>query len=201
MPLLLTSQGLTTDAIHDAFTSHSPKPIGESRVAFFDTAAEPNIHEPWVEEAIADIRKSGVRSIDRLNMNVPFDERSFDNYEIVFVNGGNTFYLLKKMRDAFFQSAIVPFLERGGLYVGVSAGSIVAGPSIAVADSKTNGDPNDVGLTDFTALRLVKEATYPHFQPHQQKEVDDFQATVEYPVVALKDDEAILAVGDTAERL
>jgi len=175
--------------------------MSEARALFFATAAEPDLHQPWVKEAIDELRSMGVVSVEEWTMDEPFNASSFDSHDIVFVNGGNTFYLLKKMRNAQFAQAVEAFVNRGGLYVGVSAGSIVAGPSIDVAACKTAGDSNNVGLANLAALNLVNTAIYPHFRPEQQTEVNEFQATVAYPVVALKDGEALLVQNESIERV
>ena len=46
---------------------------------------------------------------------------------MIFVDGGNTFYLQKHIQNTCFWEIINPILSIGGLYVGQSAGAIVAG--------------------------------------------------------------------------
>src|SRR3989338_1712183 len=41
---------------------------------------------------------------------------------IVFVSGGNTFYLLDQARKSGFTELLPEFIEKGGVYVGSSAG-------------------------------------------------------------------------------
>jgi len=43
---------------------------------------------------------------------------------LVYVSGGKTSHLLEKMRNSRFTEALARFLHHGGLYVGVSAGSV-----------------------------------------------------------------------------
>jgi len=78
--------------------------------------------------------------------------------DALFVGGGNTYALLKRLREA---KLLVPIRERvrGGLpYVGASAGSNVAGLNIL-----TTNDWNVVGLGEFDALGLVPFNVNPHF--------------------------------------
>lgn len=55
-------------------------------------------------------------------------------------------------------------LDHGGLIIGVSAGTIVFTPNIAVA-TLPFADPNDIGLKDLTALNFVNFEFSPHFTP------------------------------------
>ena len=56
----------------------------------------------------------------------------------IYVLGGNTFYLLHHMRRSGLDSLVRRRVEQGALYVGCSAGSIVAGRSIVPRHTKSN---------------------------------------------------------------
>merc|ERR1719291_567719 len=53
--------------------------------------------------------------------------------QCVWVLGGNTFFLWHHMRRSGFDKLVKRRVEAGALYVGCSAGSIVAGQSISTA--------------------------------------------------------------------
>jgi dipeptidase E len=76
----------------------------------------------------------------------------------VLVGGGNTYALLERLRQSALLDAIRERVREGLPYVGVSAGSNVAGPSIL-----TTNDWNGVGLTAFAALDLVPFNVNPHY--------------------------------------
>ena len=83
------------------------------------------------------------------------------------------------------------FLRRGGLYVGVSAGSYITCPTIEAATWK-HQDRNKVGITDFTTLYLVSFLITAHFEEKYRAVVDQAAKTTRYPIVALSDKQAIL---------
>mgnify|MGYP001559596470 FL=1 len=83
--------------------------------------------------------------------------------DIIFVEGGNTFYLLKAMRGCNFEKVIKKLLKQGKVYIGASAGSIVAGRTVKTAE--WHGDKNTVGLKNLKGLNLVPFDIFPHYQP------------------------------------
>lgn len=74
-------------------------------------------------------------------------------YKAVFIGGGNTFKLLKEIKDSSFDKKIIEYLENGGFVYGGSAGAIIFGLNIKPA---IHADKNNVAMTDFTSLNLLK---------------------------------------------
>jgi dipeptidase E len=85
---------------------------------------------------------------------------AIDNCDIVYVGGGNTFYLLEQMKKCRFKDAMEGFFERGGIYIGDSAGAIVACPDIGY--TALIDDPKRSNLKDFTGLNLIDMPILPH---------------------------------------
>jgi dipeptidase E len=83
---------------------------------------------------------------------------TLESAEAVFVGGGNTYALLKRLKEARLLDAIRERVGAGMPYMGASAGSNVAGPTIL-----TTNDWNVVGLADFAALSLVPFNINPHY--------------------------------------
>lgn len=76
----------------------------------------------------------------------------------IFVGGGNTYRLLKKIHEAKLMEPLRKKILDGLPYVGWSAGANIAGPQIL-----TTNDWNVVGLTEFKALGLVPFNINPHY--------------------------------------
>lgn len=96
--------------------------------------------------------------------------------KIIFISGGNTFYLLQELK----RKNLIPYLkeriENGLLYIGESAGSVIAAPDIeyaSIVDDKTLATE----LNDYTGLNLVDFYIVPHFE--EEPFVESSRNTVE----------------------
>jgi len=117
------------------------------------------------------------------------------NKNAVYVEGGNTFYLLKAVRESGFDKVIKELLEKGVVYIGSSAGSYIACPTIEMATWKPK--PRDrFGVTDFTGLNLVPFLVKAHYRREDEDVIKKGILQSKYPVKVLEDGQAILAEGD-----
>ena len=89
--------------------------------------------------------------------------------DIIFVAGGNTFFLLQELRRTGADQLIIEEVNKGKLYIGESAGAIVACPDIGYSFSMD--DPKKAAdLTDYTGLGLVDFYVVPHYQSREFKD-------------------------------
>jgi dipeptidase E len=115
-------------------------------------------------------------------------------FDVVFVDGGNTFYLLQKVRESGFDAAIENYLKQDwGVYVGVSAGTILAGPDVEIAEPWDDKDA--AALADTKGLGMVAAAYSPHYKPEDDPILNDYRRKATYPIRELRDGEAILSDG------
>jgi dipeptidase E len=84
--------------------------------------------------------------------------RQLEGAQAVFVGGGNTFRLLKTLQDTGLLQTLAERAREGMLYLGASAGTNIAAPTI-----RTTNDMPIVQPRSFDALGLVPFQINPHY--------------------------------------
>src|SRR3989338_10165873 len=200
--LLLTSAGIVPEIKKEFLSLLPKKKPGDNKVAFITTAAYGENKDPhWWQKDRQRLYDCGIKDIEEIDLRergeTPQElEKRLTDKDIIFVNGGNTFYLLEWTRKSGFKRVLSNFLKRGGLYVGVSAGSYLACPTIEQATWK-RADRNRWGGTDFKALNLIPFLIVAHFEEKYRTIVDLAAKNTKYPIVALSDKQAIVVDGKT----
>ena len=110
----------------------------------------------------------------------------FKDKNVVHIEGGNTFYLLKAIRETGFADILKELLDEGRVYIGTSAGAYVACPTIEVSDWNPDGKDR-FGVADFTALNYVPFFLKVHYKDEQEEIVKKGIKTLKYPIHILKD--------------
>ncbi len=88
-------------------------------------------------------------------------EQELNKYDVLHMGGGNTFYLLQQIQQTKFVPILNSWLDRGGVYIGTSAGSIVTGPDIYPFQIV---DPQSAPLLKGTqGLGLTDLLVFPHW--------------------------------------
>ncbi len=185
--MLLTSAGLSNTALKKEFFKLTGKDGSAVSVACIITAAE-EIYDPPRVKALRDcFRKDGIGRVSVVDLRDPIGKwlGILKNADVIWVAGGNTYYLLYWTKKSGLDRCFHDLLENK-VYVGVSAGSILAGPDIASAGWDVGvKDVNHTALTDFTGLHLVGFSVFPHYENGQQKDLQRYCRSVNYPMVAI----------------
>ena len=131
---------------------------------------------------------------------------ALEECSVIYVDGGNTFYLQKAMRDANFWEIAIPILRFGNskCYMGCSAGAICAGKSIKTALFKGWDDPRAGGAipedyvwndSSYCGANLIGGGTSYSIFPHY-KSAEGHDRLISAKLPLLGSDEAVLAIGD-----
>ncbi|HEY4712385.1 MAG TPA: Type 1 glutamine amidotransferase-like domain-containing protein, partial [Dehalococcoidia bacterium] len=122
--LLLTSTGLDNKAVTDKFLSTISKSADELKILFIPTASRTEEEMFFVRKSLNELLSFGINN-GNITWFDPDDSSTYrDNTQVdcIYICGGNTFYLLYKLKESGYFAKIIEWVNDGLLYVGVSAG-------------------------------------------------------------------------------
>lgn len=159
--IILTSCGFRDEELKNKLYEIIPKEeLINKKVLYITTAidGERDDNKEWVAKEYKTILDLGIseRNITEYKIG---NEVNINDYDIIYMMGGNTIYLLDMIRKNNFGKVIKDFLDKGKIYIGSSAGSQVLGTTISLNAIYEN---NFVNMTDFTALGIVNGEIVPH---------------------------------------
>lgn len=207
MKLLLTSGGLMNESIINALKSLTQKPFNQLNLAFVPTAA--NVVEgdkDWLIKDFEVCKSLGFKSFDIVDFSaVPADiwKKRLKDADVILVGGGNTFHLMHCLEQTGLKIYLRELLKTR-VYIGISAGTMVATKNLVLSDSPRlysedigELDRNEgLGSVDFHIRPHLNSKDFPNMKIDIVKEaVKD----VSEPVYVIDDQTAIKVVNGSVE--
>ncbi len=198
--LFLASVAAYTIEKFISFFDIDPK---KSTVAFIPTAS--TIYPDW--NPVEDRNKLlelgfQVKDVHLENKNKAQLLEEMEGIDIMFVAGGNTFYLLQEVRKSKFDEIIIELVGKGIPYIGSSAGTVLVGPSIELALDIDDQDEAPE-LQSYNALNLVDFVVLPHYDDERfQSKVDanlEKFKNIQYRTIIITDYQAVLVRGSDVQ--
>lgn len=181
---------------------HEGRDFVGKKAIFIPTAGDPYDNKDFVEADKIALKKYGldVVEMDVKNRNEKEVREMIDGADIVLVAGGDTFYLMEKLKESRADKIIKEFVVRGGIYIGSSAGSIICCPTIEGAEDFD--DPNlTPKLDNFDGLGIFRNVIIPHAQ--KEKYFERIRRATErleskgFKVYPLTDDDVLFFDGNS----
>ncbi|MFA6185025.1 MAG: Type 1 glutamine amidotransferase-like domain-containing protein [Candidatus Shapirobacteria bacterium] len=208
MKLLLTSGGLENKSIIKALSDLLQKPFEESKIAFIPTASnlEAGDKKDWFIEDLIQLKNLKFNSIDIVDISALPKEiwlERLKEVDVLFVEGGNTYHLMYWFNKSGL-SEILPELLKTKIYIGVSAGTIIATPSLLNSKSEQEFSEKIGQTISDQALGLVNFMITTHVNSSWFPELNfDFleleSKNYPYSIYGLDDNSAIKIDGDKIE--
>ena len=198
MKLLLTSAGWwKSPKIGNEFLKLVDKDPSEIRIFFVVTPTKYLKKNIYIRRFLKQSRAINIpeRNIKFFQLNRKIKKNDLRNIDVVFVFGGNTFEYLDRIKKTGLDKMIKAFVKKGGVYLGLSAGSYVACPTIKAALWK-HADRNTVGLKNLKGLNLVPFLITAHFEETLRPIIEKAAKKTKREVIALTDKQAILIKGE-----
>jgi dipeptidase E len=178
----------------------------DKKILFIPTAAVPEKVTFYVNADKKTLKKMNYE-VDEMEISkLPKDEvvRRIENSSCIFVEGGNTFFLLQEFRRLGADKAILEHINKGKPYIGSSAGSMILSPNIGYATLMDNPAVAPELNNDYTALGSMNFYIVPHygnmpFNKSSQKIVNKFSDILD--IRPINNSQVIVVNGNNTEIL
>ena len=188
------------------FEDFAGQNIRAKEVLFIPIAANVEEYRDYVDEAKEAFAKMGfeVQILDVSKASEAEAKAKIGAAQVLYVSGGNTFYLLRELKKKNLAGLIASRVRSGELvYVGESAGAMIAAPSVEYASAMDNASGSESVATQ-TGLDLVKFYPVPHYgeEPFVQSAAEILKIYGgKLKLVPINNAEAIAVHGDKFEIL
>lgn len=207
MKLLLTSGGLMNATIVKALDDLLAKPRANVSVAFIPTAAnvEPG-DKSWLIKDYQLLTDLKFASLDIVDISaVPQDVwlPRLEAADVLVFGGGNTFHLMYWLEKSGLKT-LLPELLKTRVYVGISAGSMVATQNLAIRQSaqlysETYGELKEATGLGFVNFHIRPHLNSPDFPKIRHVYLEQVAKELQEPIYALDDQSSIKIDGESME--
>ena len=200
--LFLTS---SFSSVAKLFEDFAGEPVNGKKIVFIPTASLVEKVRFYVDDDRKAFEKLGL-IIEELEVSTATTKEiatALERNDYIFISGGNTFYLMQELKKKGADKLLMEQINNGKLYIGTSAGSIIASPNIEfVSDmDETKKAPE---LTDYSGLHLVDFYFLPHYLnfPYKkvtQKIVNEYSQKIDLRPIS--NNQVITVLGDEIKML
>ena len=140
----------------------------ESNVGFIATASELDSDRWYMEKDKKDLIEMNYNliDIDITNESKETILDKFNKVDAIYVAGGNCFYLLQQLKVKNVLDELINFANNK-IYVGASAGSCIACPSIEYVEKLDDKSLAPL-LKDYNAMNLINGYILPHYKSDEK---------------------------------
>lgn len=137
---------------------------------YIPLAMEREMYDSCYEWITGELKDVQIPSIEMVRSAEELAEKNLSDYSVLFIGGGNTFKLLKELKESGAFEKMRAYLKQGGVAFGGSAGAIIFGEDL---ESCALDDPNEVGLTDTAGMDVLNGVSLLCHFTSREKEEDE----------------------------
>ena len=197
MKLLLTSAGLSNQSIVKSLENLLGKSANGVKLAFIPTAANVEAGDKhWMIDDFNNCRQAGL-VVDIVDISATAKDvwlSRIQTAEVLLFGGGNTFHLKYWLKKSGLED-LLPELLNSRVYVGISAGSCIVGPTIYNSVQNLFGEKYELEIKDglgLVSLQFIPHLNSDYFVKIRKENLKVASKDIKEPVYALDDQSALI---------
>ncbi len=207
MKLLLTSAGLSNKSIANALFDLTDKKPEDTSLVFIPTASNMEVGDKdWFINDLINLKKQNFKEIDIANISAVEEKiwrPKIEKADVIYFEGGNTYHLMRWLNKSGL-SDLLPELLKKKVYVGVSAGSMVASKDLALKITQSLYKEDIEETEEMAGLNLIDFYILPHFNSPwfkklRKKFIKEIAQNMSEKIYALDDNSALKVVDKKVE--
>lgn len=207
MKLLLTSAGIANPSLVNALQKLVGKPFDQTNIAFIPTASNMEYGDKWwLIKDLQICQELKFKSVDIVDISAlpkVIWQKRLEEADVFIFEGGNTYHLMYWINKSGLKD-LLPELLKTKVWVGISAGTIVATPSLFLSTSEKEPLKKIDETTYDDGLGLVNFLVVPHmnnidFPENTFEYIENESKKVTQAVYALDDHSAVMVDGQNIE--
>lgn len=175
--------------------------IPNKKIVYIPTAQNGKTYGAWKTKHLKNILSLGAKTevVELENYENIDLVNTLKNSDIVWFEGGKPGYLLYWIRRCELDKTLPEILNKGVVYVGSSAGSMICSKNIHVTDYYLGN--SEYGASLLPGLGYIDFEIYPHFEDSKRKKIEKIWPKDFGKLYLLKNGDVITKVGDSIEVL
>lgn len=169
------------------FTSNHPQ------LAYIPSQSDPK--RKYFNQKVKWYQQFGISNLLYFDIDQEYDDKKLNQLlhcDGIFLSGGNTYYFLNSLKKRNFLPILRKYVEKGGILIGVSAGSRIMSKTINIT---TLLEEDNTNLKDYSALGLINFEFFPHLNHNEKKylkKIVEYSKTNKSIIYACKDGDGII---------
>ncbi len=207
MKILLTSGGITNKSIAKALFELVGKNPEDTSLVFIPTASNVERGDKgWVINDLVNLKNQNFKQIEIADISA-IDEKLWrprlEEADVLFFEGGNTYHLMEWINKSGLSEFLIDLLKTR-VYVGLSAGSMVTNPDLALKLSQVVYEEDMDKKENMLGLNFVDFYFLPHLNskyfPKLRKEfIEEAIKGIDRKIYAMDDNSALKIDGNKVE--
>jgi dipeptidase E len=195
--ILITSSGFLRKPIREEIKKFVPQKE-DLKVAYIPSASRVVKDDEYAKKDVEIMQGLGyvVDEIDLAEVTGEMLEQRLRENDVIYVQGGNPYWLLKEARESGFMDIVPKLINEGMPYVGKSAGAYILSPAVVVPEW-LGGNWRRFDVEDTRGMGIVDFVWAAHYVDEYDQILKKEAGNVGFEVRAITNDQAILVEGDS----